>query len=250
METRCFGCQKQITGGEAVINALNKNWHQNCFRCCTCNTPLKAFFEHEGLIYCETDFDEKFMKKCTICKQVLSERYRTDDRGGSYHILCFCCQFCGSVLENKFFWKDDKIACKNCSASLVKSLVFRMKERCSKCRQFVEEGSSGVISISPHEKFHANCLHCSSCAQILSIETFRRSSEGIFFCLQCVKNGLVNSCSNCKEIIGIDTNDILFKNRHYHNGCFRCSRCKNKLQGSNGISINEHGDIQCLSCQN
>jgi len=52
---KCGKCQRPITGGEKYVEALNKNWHSNCFACSVCNTRLEgnSFFVNRGMPYCQ-----------------------------------------------------------------------------------------------------------------------------------------------------------------------------------------------------
>ncbi|KAJ3431099.1 paxillin-b [Anaeramoeba flamelloides] len=49
---KCAGCNKLITGN--YLNALEKEWHNECFVCGGCKKPIRgSFFDKQGQPYCE-----------------------------------------------------------------------------------------------------------------------------------------------------------------------------------------------------
>ncbi|KAI7936908.1 hypothetical protein MJO28_015807 [Puccinia striiformis f. sp. tritici] len=98
----CAGCLQLIAG--RIVNALNKRWHPDCFRCEHCSIVLEhvAFYEQEGKAYCGVDCDELFSLKCYHCNTSINEdSYVTLDdpslKGGPrhYHKLHLFCSECG-----------------------------------------------------------------------------------------------------------------------------------------------------------
>lgn len=53
----CGKCNLPTDSG-VVVNALGRRWHENCFRCTTCNALLDNFFGAGGMPYCELHIDE------------------------------------------------------------------------------------------------------------------------------------------------------------------------------------------------
>lgn len=54
-QTKCFGCQFPIEPGDRWVEALNENWHSECFNCstCQCNLEGQPFFAKQGKPYCK-----------------------------------------------------------------------------------------------------------------------------------------------------------------------------------------------------
>jgi len=54
-QTTCYGCQFPIEPGDRWVEALNDNWHSECFNCstCQCNLEGQAFFAKQGKPYCK-----------------------------------------------------------------------------------------------------------------------------------------------------------------------------------------------------
>lgn len=52
---KCGKCMRAITGGEKYVEALNKNWHSQCFTCNQCSSRLEgnSFFVSRGMPYCQ-----------------------------------------------------------------------------------------------------------------------------------------------------------------------------------------------------
>ncbi|XP_065654302.1 PDZ and LIM domain protein 7 isoform X8 [Hydra vulgaris] len=52
---KCGRCARAITGGEKYVEALNKNWHSECFVCEACNIRLEgnSFFVSRGSPFCQ-----------------------------------------------------------------------------------------------------------------------------------------------------------------------------------------------------
>jgi len=54
-QTKCFGCQFPIESGDRWVEALDQNWHSECFNCSTCQVNLEGqgFFAKGGKPYCK-----------------------------------------------------------------------------------------------------------------------------------------------------------------------------------------------------
>lgn len=94
----CGGCSQRISSG-LVVKAFGSSWHQECFFCARCTTPLVSetgeqskFQLHNGLLYCEKDYNEHCAGKCAGCG--------FEVRGGltalnvPWHYECFSCVDC------------------------------------------------------------------------------------------------------------------------------------------------------------
>merc|ERR1711963_862303 len=49
------------------------------------------------------------------------------------------------------------------------------------------------------------------------------------FCIKCYENVFANNCDECGKVIGIDSKDLSYKKKHWHESCFKCSKCKTSL---------------------
>ena len=46
--------------------------------------------------------------------------------------------------------------------------------------------------------------------------------------LQCYENVFANNCDECGKIIGIDSKDLSYKEKHWHEACFLCNKVNSK----------------------
>ena len=49
--------------------------------------------------------------------------------------------------------------------------------------------------------------------------------------LQCYENVFANNCDECGKIIGIDSKDLSYKEKHWHEACFLCNKVRSGNEG-------------------
>nr|XP_042909707.1 PDZ and LIM domain protein Zasp isoform X2 [Parasteatoda tepidariorum] len=110
----CSKCSLRIKGD--CLNALDKQWHPNCFVCCFCSKPFgnSSFYMEDGLPYCEKDWNELFTTKCVGCGFPIEAGDRwVEALNSNYHSQCFKCTKCLRGLEGQSFYaKGGKPYCK------------------------------------------------------------------------------------------------------------------------------------------
>ncbi|GIZ01806.1 PDZ and LIM domain protein Zasp [Caerostris extrusa] len=110
----CSKCGKRIKGD--CLNALDKQWHPNCFICCYCSKPFgnSSFYMEDGMPYCEKDWNELFTTKCVGCGFPIEAGDRwVEALNNNYHSQCFKCTKCLKGLEGQSFYaKGGKPYCK------------------------------------------------------------------------------------------------------------------------------------------
>ncbi|ELU02263.1 hypothetical protein CAPTEDRAFT_163591 [Capitella teleta] len=54
-QTKCYGCEFPIEPGDRWVEALNENWHSECFNCSTCQQNLEgqSFYAKSGKPFCK-----------------------------------------------------------------------------------------------------------------------------------------------------------------------------------------------------
>ncbi|KAM3178500.1 hypothetical protein ACTXT7_002448 [Hymenolepis weldensis] len=110
MAERCSKCFKDITG--QVVLALGKKWHNECFACAGCNTPLqgKQFFQKDGSNYCIECRKEKFDPTCAKCHKKIDPTIKYSIyHDKSFHRDCFVCAQCKIPLDGKKFVNKDGV---------------------------------------------------------------------------------------------------------------------------------------------
>ncbi|KAG0723677.1 Four and a half LIM domains protein 2 [Chionoecetes opilio] len=49
------------------------------------------------------------------------------------------------------------------------------------------------------------------------------------YCIKCYEAVFANSCDDCSTVIGIDSKDLSYKDKHWHEKCFLCNKCQVSL---------------------
>ncbi|XP_053565075.1 four and a half LIM domains protein 5 [Bombina bombina] len=49
------------------------------------------------------------------------------------------------------------------------------------------------------------------------------------YCVKCYENLFANVCEGCKKPIECDSKDFAYKDRHWHEACFKCAKCSHSL---------------------
>uniref|UniRef100_F1KTY4 PDZ and LIM domain protein Zasp n=2 Tax=Ascaris TaxID=6251 RepID=F1KTY4_ASCSU len=101
----CAKCSRPITAD--CLNALQKQWHPQCFVCAHCHKPFgnSAFFLEQGLPYCEADWNALFTTKCVSCHYPIEAGDRwVEALGSAFHSNCFNCTSCNVNLEGESFY--------------------------------------------------------------------------------------------------------------------------------------------------
>lgn len=62
----------QYFSGTKKMEYKTRQWHEKCFCCCVCKTPIgtKSFIPREQEIYCAGCYEEKFATRCIKCNKV------------------------------------------------------------------------------------------------------------------------------------------------------------------------------------
>jgi len=144
--TRCFGCLAHIVN-EPAVAALGQTFHLRCFSCAACGQNMSTekansmrsnaktfgstndgalsigsvsetvhYFEHNGQVYCDADYQRLFGNTCSGCGLSLSKMLEAEHRslGGNvtdspsnvvealeelWHRECFICAECSTPLD-------------------------------------------------------------------------------------------------------------------------------------------------------
>ncbi|CAL4108685.1 unnamed protein product [Meganyctiphanes norvegica] len=111
---KCHKCKEPV--GEKYMDALDKLYHPECFRCANCKGIIGSgqFYIEQGKPYCATVCKHLFAKKCASCRSPIQAGDTfVEALSKTYHKLCFKCSDCKKPLEGmSFFLKDGKPVCK------------------------------------------------------------------------------------------------------------------------------------------
>uniref|UniRef100_A0A3P8TAS9 Four and a half LIM domains 5 n=1 Tax=Amphiprion percula TaxID=161767 RepID=A0A3P8TAS9_AMPPE len=53
--------------------------------------------------------------------------------------------------------------------------------------------------------------------------------EDTQYCTKCYENLFANCCEGCSSSIGCNCKDLSYKDRHWHEQCFKCAKCSRSL---------------------
>ncbi|EPS36548.1 hypothetical protein H072_9914 [Dactylellina haptotyla CBS 200.50] len=108
---------------------------------------------------------------CKGCGEVLEEGKAFELAGNRWHIDCFRCNTCGTLLDsdaNLLLLGDGSLICNNCTYS------------CNACGNKIED----LAILTGDQAFCAGCFRCRHCKRKIENLRYARTSQGIF-CMSC-----------------------------------------------------------------
>ncbi|XP_034935704.1 LIM domain kinase 1 isoform X2 [Chelonus insularis] len=112
----CAGCLNAIEEDE-FIQALNQEWHIDCFQCSACDASLSSwYFEKDGLLFCKDDYWAAYGEACQSCGQVITGPVMLAGEH-KFHPECFVCTSCGAFIgdgESYALVERSKLYCGVC----------------------------------------------------------------------------------------------------------------------------------------
>ncbi|TKC41335.1 hypothetical protein EI555_016157 [Monodon monoceros] len=74
----------------------------------------------------------------------------------------------------------------------------------------------------------SEAFDCAKCSESLYGRKYIQTDNGPY-CVPCYDNTFANTCAECQQLIGHDSRELFYEDRHFHEGCFRCCRCQRSL---------------------
>ncbi|KAF3937454.1 hypothetical protein ABW19_dt0209510 [Dactylella cylindrospora] len=108
---------------------------------------------------------------CKGCGEILEEGKAFELAGNRWHIDCFRCNSCGTLLDsdaNLLLLGDGSLICNNCTYS------------CNACGNKIED----LAILTGDQAFCAGCFRCRNCKRKIENLRYARTSQGIF-CMSC-----------------------------------------------------------------
>ncbi|KXJ92388.1 hypothetical protein Micbo1qcDRAFT_61732 [Microdochium bolleyi] len=108
---------------------------------------------------------------CKGCGEILEEGKAFELAGNRWHLNCFRCNTCGTLLDsdaNLLLLGDGSLICNNCTYS------------CSACGDKIED----LAILTGDQAFCATCFRCRNCKRKIENLRYARTSQGIF-CMSC-----------------------------------------------------------------
>ncbi|XP_076398167.1 four and a half LIM domains protein limpet isoform X3 [Megachile rotundata] len=87
---------------------------------------------------------------------------------------------------------------------------------------------SGEYTKAMNKDWHSGHFCCWQCDESLTGQRYVLRDEHPY-CIKCYENVFANGCEECNKIIGIDSKDLSYKDKHWHEACFLCNRCRVSL---------------------
>uniref|UniRef100_A0A0A1XJS9 Four and a half LIM domains protein 2 n=1 Tax=Zeugodacus cucurbitae TaxID=28588 RepID=A0A0A1XJS9_ZEUCU len=132
-----------------------------------------------------------------------------------WHPRCFTCSTCNELLVDLTYCvHEDKIYCERHYAEM-------LKPRCTGCDELI---FSGEYTKAMDKDWHSGHFCCWQCDESLTGQRYVIRDDHPY-CIKCYENVFANTCEECNKIIGIDSKDLSYKDKHWHEACFLCFKC-------------------------
>ncbi|KAJ6143223.1 Rho GTPase activation protein [Penicillium samsonianum] len=126
--------------------------------------------ENQGS-YPESPMEQDESYPCKGCGETLEEGKAFELAGNRWHIDCFRCSTCSTLLDSDahlLLLGDGSLICSNCTYS------------CSSCNNKIED----LAILTGDQAFCAQCFRCRNCKRKIENLRYARTSQGIF-CMEC-----------------------------------------------------------------
>eukprot|EP01092_Planopodium_desertum_P016591 TRINITY_DN929_c0_g1_i1.p1 TRINITY_DN929_c0_g1~~TRINITY_DN929_c0_g1_i1.p1 ORF type:complete len:123 (-),score=12.09 TRINITY_DN929_c0_g1_i1:47-394(-) len=111
----CHRCKKKIETLDKV-KADGHEFHEGCFTCFDCGSPLEAYVEIDGKEICDACVDKR-NPPCPNCHKPLAGAV-VEALGKTWHVGCLTCSKCHATLATesagKIAQKAGKLLCSKC----------------------------------------------------------------------------------------------------------------------------------------
>ncbi|EJD75263.1 LIM-9 isoform [Loa loa] len=153
-----------------------------------------------------------------------------------WHPACFTCATCEQLLiDLTYCVKDGIIYCERHYAEL-------HKPRCNACDELI---FAGEYTKAMNKDWHSDHFCCWQCDNTLTGQRYILRDEHPY-CIKCYEDIFANACDECAKPIGIDSKDLSYRDKHWHEDCFLCNMCKISLVDKPFGSKNDR--IFCSNC--
>ncbi|XP_043215188.1 prickle planar cell polarity protein 3-like isoform X2 [Amphibalanus amphitrite] len=137
----------------------------------------------------------------------------------TWHPACFVCHTCDQLLVDLTYCVyDEEIYCERHYAQ-------QLKPRCAACDELI---FSGEYTKAMNKDWHSGHFSCWQCDESLTGQRYVLRDDHPY-CIKCYENVFANTCDECNRLIGIDSKDLSYKDKHWHEACFLCNKCRMSL---------------------
>lgn len=189
--------------------------------------------------------DPEFMGICCRCnRKVIGETNGCTAQDQVYHVSCFTCMECGTMLTGKQFYSmDTKPYCEACYVNTL--------ERCSVCSKPVTDR----LLRATGKPYHPDCFVCVVCGKSLDGIPFTVDATSQIHCIEDFHKKFAPRCCVCHQPImpkkgQEETVRVVAMDKSFHVECYRCEDCGLQLssdaEGRGCYPLDEH--ILCKNC--
>ncbi|CAL8236008.1 unnamed protein product [Boreogadus saida] len=182
----CGFCRKTVALAEPAIEALNRTYHDSCFQCRQCQTPLagKLYYNKAGIPLCEECYQAS-LELCWACGDTIKDLViRALER--TYHPACFTCATCYQQIGEQRFAQGEvgEVYC-------IQDYYRKYAPQCNACKQLIipkEDGTDSYTVECQGNSFHEDCYRCEICAIQLSPDPNEHGChplDGRMLCKDC-----------------------------------------------------------------
>ncbi|XP_054857591.1 filamin-binding LIM protein 1 isoform X2 [Eublepharis macularius] len=153
----CAFCHKTICSWVPAIQAMNKQYHAECFLCRVCHSALagQPFFQKEGRPLCAACY-KNTLEKCAKCQALILDQI-VRAVGSRYHPECFVCVECDRSIVEESFAVDEEGGV-HCLDDFYRKFAYM----CSACEKPItpskERDSYRIECLG--RSFHEDCYRC------------------------------------------------------------------------------------------
>ncbi|XP_044752552.1 uncharacterized protein LOC123312275 isoform X4 [Coccinella septempunctata] len=104
---------------------------------------------------------------------------------------------------------------------------------------------SGEYTKAMNKDWHGQHFCCWQCDESLTGQRYVLRDDHPY-CVSCYESVFANACEKCSRTIGIDSKDLSYKDKHWHEACFLCTTCGESLVDKQFGSKGER--IYCGRC--
>lgn len=180
MSSQCFFCERPFVKGDHKSKYNHREYHQECFRCSTCQKPIRQAFYHLGndeyrCADCQRRSEVNI--KCARCSQSIEDGSYIEYQGKPIHANCFKCHSCARALGNALYVEhEDEPYCVPCHMD-------QFAQMCAVCGRSFPPGTS--TRKSGEQYFHIECFRCFQCGKIILTQNYAISPDGQRLCARC-----------------------------------------------------------------
>ncbi|XP_034542189.1 filamin-binding LIM protein 1-like [Notolabrus celidotus] len=185
----CGFCRKPVALSEPAIEALNRTYHEGCFQCRSCHSPLagKHYYNKAGIPLCENCYQAS-LELCWACGESITDNViRALER--VYHLSCFTCATCKQQIGEQPFAQGEvgEVYC-------LPDYYRKYAPKCNACKKLIipkEDGTDSYNIECLGHSYHENCYRCEACVIQLSPEPNEHGCyplEGKLLCKTCHLN--------------------------------------------------------------